>query len=906
MRPHKLTISGFLSYGGEEVIDFDALSSAGGLFLIHGRTGAGKTSILDAISFAIYGVLPGSRKSVAKSYRSDFAKLETPTFVELEMSVKGKRLKIYRKPEYEAPKARGEGTTTRKSELKVLQEVNGDWAPLADTPAEANVEIARLMGMDSSQFFKLILLPQGDFAQFLRSSPKDRGVILEALFSDEVALFAKLMTHFKNQYDGANKVQDASKGAVADEQNSIETTFETLYQDEDYDLDADIPATADAAKAYLELLEAEITAATARFEKAEKDKEKALKVSNEAEAKFNSSAKVLEAKKNLDSAKKALDEWREKNKESVALKVANDKVVSTINATINALEKEITAAEESNSKFNDLIEERKSVTTLTAAQLKAANELKDLQESTKDSLAQIKELKEATTSDANPEAEQEKIKGSVKELKDSLEKITKSDTVKAQIKAFETEVKDLEKKEREAEAAYIEVQNTFDSEAASVLAAKLSDGAPCPVCGSHDHPHPATSHGTVTEEQVKKAQEALRKATKALGEKQGDLKAANEKLGDLGDAAGAKRTDIEKQIADFDKKLSALVNEAKELKTKRDKLKVLEDKQKGDQEKLTALTAKEAAASEALKGANKTVAALLKALKIAEDAEIELLDIAKPTSEISRLKGIEVKYEPLLKALNTATDTVGALDDGSINEIPDHIAAKQAHRDAENLSIEMKEAVERVKALKKQLVAIEKELRKAEKALAEASIDVEKYGKLSLHLNGQTGERVQLVQFYLGHRLQQILTYANLRLQDMTHGQFTLKPNPNRKGAGQNYLSISVFDAWNQGTRDASTLSGGETFTASLALAFGLADVVTNEAGGRSLESLFIDEGFGTLDPEYLEKVMQSLDELRESGRMIGLISHVEEMKQRIPMQLLVTKESGDGAHVKVIENAGI
>jgi exonuclease SbcC len=906
MRPHKLTISGFLSYGGEEVIDFDALSSSGGLFLIHGRTGAGKTSILDAISFAIYGVLPGSRKSVAKSYRSDFAKIDTPTFVELEMSVKGKRLKIYRKPEYEAPKARGEGTTTRKSELKVLQLVNGDWAPLADTPAEANVEIARLMGMDSSQFFKLILLPQGDFAQFLRSSPKDRGVILEALFSDEVALFAKLMTHFKNQYDGANKVQDASKVAVADEQNSIETTFDTLYQDEDYDLDTDIPATADATKAYLELLEAEITAATARFDKAEKDKEKALKASIEAEAKFNSSAKVLEAKKNLDSAKKALDDWREKNKESVALKVANDKVVATINSAISALEKEITAATESNSKFNDLIEERKNVTALTAAQIKAANQLKELQESSKDSLAEIKELKEATTSEANPEAEQEKIKAAVKELNDSLEKITKSDTLRAQIKALEAEVKDLEKKEKDAEAAYIKAQNTFDSEAASVLAAKLSDGAPCPVCGSHDHPHPATSHGTVTKEQVDKAQDVLKKATKALSDKQSDLKVANEKLSDLGDAAGAKRADVEKQIADFDKKLGALVNEASELKKKRDKLKLLEDKQKGDQDKLTDLTAKEATASEALKGANKTVLALLKALKIAEDDEIELIDIAKPTAEIARLKGLETKYEPLLKAFNTATDTVGALDDGSNEEIPDHIAAKQAHRNAENLSIEMKEAVERVKALKNQLVAIEKDLRKAEKALAAASIDVEKYGKLSLHLNGQTGERVQLVQFYLGHRLQQILTYANQRLQEMTHGQFTLKPNPNRKGAGQNYLSISVFDAWNQGTRDASTLSGGETFTASLALAFGLADVVTNEAGGRSLESLFIDEGFGTLDPEYLEKVMQSLDALRESGRMIGLISHVEEMKQRIPMQLLVTKESGDGAHVKVIENAGI
>jgi exonuclease SbcC len=906
MRPHKLTISGFLSYGGEEVIDFDALSSAGGLFLIHGRTGAGKTSILDAISYAIYGVLPGSRKALASTYRSDFASANTPTFVELELTIGGKRISIKRSPDYEIAKEGGTGVKKVKAATKITFLQDGIWVPLADTPSEAGDEVVRLMGMKHAQFFKLILLPQGDFAQFLRSSPRDRGIILESLFRDEVALFSKLMTHFKNQYDGANKVQDASKDAVVDAQNSIHTTFDTLYQDVDYDLDEETPATADAAKAYLALLEAEITAATARFEKAEKDKAQALKIAVEAENKFNGSAKVLEAKKNLDAAKKALDDWREKNKESVALKVANDKVVSTINAAISALEKEITASKESNNKFNDLIEERKNVANLTAAQSKAVSDLEDLKESTKDSLAQIKELKDATSSDANPEAEQEKIKSAVRELNDSLDKVTKSETVKSQIKALETEVKDLEASEKVAEASYIEAQNTFDSEAASVLAAKLSDGAPCPVCGSHDHPHPATSHGTVTKEQVNKAQAAFKKASDSVIQKRSELKAANEKLADLGEAAGVKKADIEKQIADLDKKLNALVNEASELKKKRDKLKVLEDKQKGDQDKLTDLTKKEAVASEALKGAKRTVTSLVKALNIAEDADIELIDISKPTAEIARLQGLESKYEPLLKALNTATDTVGALDDGSNEEIPDHIAAKQAYKDAENVSIAAKETVDRVKALKNQLADIEKTLRSAEESLTAARVDVDKYGKLSLHLNGLTGERVPLVQYYLGHRLQQVLTYANQRLQEMTHGQFTLKPNPNKKGAGQTYLSISVFDAWNQGTRDASTLSGGETFTASLALAFGLADVVTNEVGGRSLESLFIDEGFGTLDPEYLEKVMQSLDALRESGRMIGLISHVEEMKQRIPMQLLVTKESGDGAHVKVIENAGL
>jgi exonuclease SbcC len=137
----------------------------------------------------------------------------------------------------------------------------------------------------------------------------------------------------------------------------------------------------------------------------------------------------------------------------------------------------------------------------------------------------------------------------------------------------------------------------------------------------------------------------------------------------------------------------------------------------------------------------------------------------------------------------------------------------------------------------------------------------------------------------------------------MSHGQFTLQPNHKQGGRGQNYLSISVIDAWNEGVRDATSLSGGESFTASLALAFGLADVVTNESGGKELESLFIDEGFGSLDQDYLRKVMESLYELRESGRMVGLISHVEAMKQDIPMQLLVSKQNSIGTTVQIVEN---
>ena len=902
MRPHKLKISAFLAYGGEEVVDFDELSSAGGLFLIHGRTGAGKTSILDAMSYAIYGQLPGTRKDVARSYRSDFAKDEAITFVELELSVGGKRLKVYRKPDEEFIPQEGGKAKKRKAAVKLVEMIDGAEVQLADGAAEANVELERLMGMKADQFFKLILLPQGDFAQFLRSSSIERAKILNALFKDEVKLFKEIMDHFKRKLEKANESLEEAQHSVDLQQQSIETAFDPLYPDMDYDLENDVPVNAASAKAYLELLLEEINVAQVRLKQSEDEKGAALALSVAAENAFNASAKVRDARSRLESAEKSISDWRATHKDTVALKIKDESVAEFLVVLVRDLERAITVGEESNKKFEDLIQARESVIQSTTKNITAQKKLEVHKAIIAESTEEIKALREKVSKAKNPEAEHERVNSALKDIKATLERVKVSEKLAEEVKTLSGDLAKLLEEEKLKEDEYQDLSHIFDSAQASVIAAKLTKGGACPVCGSTEHPHPAKSEASTTKEKLKKAEDAAKKAGKAVTEKQGELKAKTEKLDEYADVRKLKEKVLEGKLEVIKNELNSLSVQATELVLTQVALKELEGEQIADQSTLLSLTATAATAAQALEGAVKTVATLEKALKLEAGIDIELIDVDKPAKEISRINGLKKVFEPLLANVATANAALGALDDGSKEDIPDHVAAKQDQLAAEARYEVAKETADRLNALQKQLKSIEKLLRGAEKNLEISTAESGKYARLSMHINGQTGERVTLEQFYLGHRLQQILVYANERLQEMTQGQFTLQPNPNKKGAGQNYLAISVFDAWNQGTRDASTLSGGETFTASLALAFGLADVVSGEAGGKTLESLFIDEGFGTLDPTYLEKVMQSLYTLRESGRMVGLISHVEEMKQRIPMQLEVTKESNYGAHVRIFE----
>lgn len=906
MRPHKLTISGFLSYGGSEVVDFDKLASAGGLFLIQGATGAGKTSILDAISFALYGRLPGKRSgATASTYRSDFATIDTPTFVELDVTLRNGRYMIYRSPAYEVPKQRGTGMTPKKSETKIKKWVNGDWQPYTGNAAESGGDLSGLIGLQPEQFFKLILLPQGDFAKFLHSSSKERQTILEDLFSDEIEKFKKLTDHFWDYYNEVKKLDEESARSVHGEIQKINQTFSTVYTGPERDLTLADPNSADLTKAYVSALAKRLDQSKDDVVAAETVKAEALEKEQAATTIYENSSKVIEAKKKFEDAEKALKKWREDNIEALPSKIKDDGLVKEISSQIEKLTAEISTIKSSNEKIDDLLDLRDEVDTKADEVVSAQSGLAAHDASVSTDVDQIKALELIVNSDSNPGQDQAENKLAIKALEDQITLAGNWAKSEKTINGIKAELETLIAARDKAFTEYETAQASFDSAQASLLAEKLADGAPCPVCGSTDHPVPAKKTGAVTKEAVKKALDLSNEAGKKVAGKEGELESEIAKSAEY---TSGKELDAEK-LKDEVKALTAKDGEFKSAidalaKAKSDlqKLKLNQEKQAEARDKLTkALVAAEAA----LKSAKSAVTKAEKALKIEAGADIETVDVTPLETKVKALRKLSENFEPLFDAFKSTESAYKAVATSGAEEVPDIAAAKQAREAAESNLKELSLKLGRIKTLESELKKIEKALRVSEDEQKKAKADVKRYEDIAKYVKGQAGDKITLVSFFLGQRLFQILDAANKRMQTMTRGQFTLQTNHEKKGSGQNYLSIAVFDSWNHGLRDATALSGGETFTASLALAFGLADVVTSEAGGQSLDSLFIDEGFGSLDPDYLQAVMQSLEELRESGRVIGLISHVEEMKQRISMQLLVSKDGTIGTQVKIIENIG-
>jgi len=904
MRPHKLTISGFLSYGGCEEIDFDQLATAGGLFLIHGSTGAGKTSILDAMAFALYGSLPGSRTgSTQKTLRSDFAKPGTKTYVELEITLGSKRLKVIRTPAYLKAKERGEGTTEIKGDTKIAELVDGTWVPFSSTGQEASIELVKMIGLDASQFFKLILLPQGDFAQFLKASSKERQAILEKLFADDASLFIKITQYFKDAFNTAANKSLEAQTELDSLISNLTTTFSTLYGANESDLELENPTNAHSAKSYLTALELHADEVKEKVKAAEENKAKALEVEQIAKTQFENSEKYLTAKGRLEAAELAMSDWLTKNSEYIDNKIKESDLTDYLSALLSTADKEQTAIMAGNEKIEKLLELRQKRDAAQTELSSSEEALVTLRESEATLKSEIDALEKTINEDANPEADLARLDGDIEKQETRIKQFKRYDKLVKEIEKLKTGLSKLITEQANCREASSTAENAYLKAQASVLAESLEEGKPCPVCGSEDHPIIAKSETDASKESVKLAQDALIAASGLVSGRESEIATKEGSLAEFSDFKDLTIANLDTELVNLMEKQVLLSNVISETLRAKSSLKTLNDNLTAATKLSSDAVATKASAEEKLRGIAEDLAKTERSLKISEGSEVEIIDLSDLETQISTLKSLIIQLQKFRDELTGARAASEALNDEDNADVPDLTAAKVNRQAAEVDFADLQATQDRIKKLIDALERLGKDLIKAEASVKKNSESREKYELLSKHISGETGEKVPLVQYFLGHRLQQILVYANQRLQAMSHGQFTLQPNHNQEGRGQTYLSISVVDAWNDGIRDATSLSGGESFTASLALAFGLADVVTNESGGKDLESLFIDEGFGSLDQEYLQKVMESLYELRESGRLIGLISHVEGMKQDIPMQLFVSKQNTIGTTVKIVEN---
>ena len=892
MRPHKLTISGFLAYGGVAEIDFDKLYESG-LFLVYGETGAGKTSIFDAMAYALYGKVPGSRSADKnETYRSLHAAPETPTFVELDATVGGKRLLIRRNPDYTRPKKKGDGVAKESAKTQVMVWKDNSWQPLESQHGSAEAEIQNWIRLKPDQFFKLVLLPQGDFAAFLKSKGKERSEILMNLF--DVKTYLGIQTWFKDQAASLN-------GLVEDaviEIDKVISKISQVIQDESIEY-SDSEKLAAAIAHFTQLVPG--------LEKEVKNLKKLSDLANEAfllaEEKRKEQKNLLEAREAKNSLDKKWDAFRLKINELVPKDTDDAKVKELISTKRDGLYGELKTLE-STIQDIDSLESQRAKLKANEKELVAAKETVSENETQLNlKKAELPALDASRSKLAEVTANLEKVKSDLLKTEDLKKFFTKLEAAQKLVDQIQEKLESAKNAEELADEELSDAYKTQVALQSSELAKALLPGHACPVCGSVEHPSPKTPDEGIERPDIPKiekkraaAQASRTKIESEISEPKAELLAAQNAIRESGLASIEQvesMVNSQKSAVDqAQKAVSAAKTAQVDFDALAKQISTLESEiaskngQIGELEKAIPLTSSE-------------VAKMEKKLKIKPGESISKPDLSEIESKLESLDSLLIEIDTLLNDLSAKSAVLEKLEKdftGNIDEEID-LDSLKSKKDTSFKAWESQNQVLVDTASKiSELTKLERELKKEEVNLKGRKDALDRHLKISMYMTGDKSPRIPLINYYLSAKLQQVLQQANVRLREITSNRYTLYNKPNKEGRGQQSLSVEVHDSWNGERRSTDSLSGGEMFVCSLALALGLADS-TNQ--GAMLESLFIDEGFGTLDQNYLNNVMDSLDRLRSSqGRLVGLVSHVTELRSRIPTRIYVKKGERAGSTI--------
>ncbi|MFW2513678.1 AAA family ATPase [Demequina sp. SO4-13] len=1003
MKVNKLSIEGFGPYLLRQTIDFAVFDDD--IFVITGKTGAGKSTILDAIVFALFDKVP-RYEGASTSVRSDFCTDEDPTVVTLEFESGGQRYKVRRSPEFQRPKRRGEGLTTQKAEATLWVERDGDWDALAVRPVEAGHLIKDILGLTADQFLQVILLAQGRFQKFLESKPDERREVLRSLFG--TGRFAALERHVREvAKERSREVETADAGLaelVARAASEAGAAPEAGAEPEAglaapglAERDQWLAATADAlAEVALESSRKRITAgamadAAARALVAAKEvaeSQARLAQARETVAELESRAEDHEVnRKRLDEATRAkpvaapvrsmeraeAELEKARAARDAAVEGAQSAAVAEVAWPQSASALPEATEEQLSARVSELAGEIGALSTALEQEL-ALPRLREEAEAAELAVAAAVEERDAVQQDIDSlphvarelRAARDRAAASAARVED-LEQahLRAEESAQAHERAVELASElELAVKERDAalaahaaatEAYNDVVQRRLRSQAAH-LARELEDGEPCPVCGAAEHPAPAEpSEDHVTDDEVDAARSAeteagdeLKGAKDAVAGVESNLAVVRAKAGD-GDADAA--------TARVEAALEQL-EAARAAATERDRLSEelagLDEREAALKESLAAKVAALDAARAALTQAKAAVNAARTSVKKgraayesvgarARDLERAKELVAAVASAVGGLAEAQAAAANAKAALAEALaesgfETVDAASDAMVPEAELVLLreAVKAHDNdlagaravVKNLSSEdLPEVTVDVEALSTSAAETAQARDDAVAAEAAAVSRSERFAALraeyqdraessqqaraardvaltladSLEGSPPNDRRIRLESFVLASKLERIVAAANTRLQVMSNGQYRLEHDDDKQYRNtQAGLGLKIADSHTGISRSTNSLSGGETFLASLSLALGLAETVTAEAGGIRLSTLFIDEGFGSLDGDTLEVAMSTLDELRSGGRTIGLISHVEAMKEQIPAKLEVERLPDGSSRVLV------
>ncbi len=1008
MRLHNLSVTAFGPFADRQQVDFDALAD-GGLFLFHGPTGAGKTSILDAVCFALYGQVPGARAQ-AGALHSDHAAPGVGPQVTLELTVRGRRLLISRSPQWQRPKRRGTGTTTEQARVLVQERDGESWRAVSTRLDEAGQLLGRLIGLSMAQFCQVVLLPQGQFAEFLRADADRRRDLLASLF--DTGRFAAVEAWL------VDRRRDATR-ALAEHDERIQHVLARVAEavdlpgmpEEDAAPGGDgVTAAPDAegvrratcwvsaltATARVDMpstVSAERTAAarrdSARISLGQAERLAAAQARVVAlrarEADLNAAAPAaLAVVTELDGARRAapvapLVAVTARLEEALATAIGQAETctfalrpalpdlfdlsrpdrlgpdplpaerlptlvrhVGDVRAEISRLG-HLAADESEASQLTDVISGLEREVVALDAQTRDLNRWFDTAQRARERLEQRVQAAR-TAFVALPGAV-----GARESAERRLASARRRDELDRVLPDLQDQLRQQVDAAQQAKERWLDLRARRLGGMAAELAAGLVDGDGCPVCGSDLHPAPAAARDdAVSQDAEAAAQAAVEAADRLRGDAERAALAADAERRSEVAALGAElstESAIAARAAAQAKHAALLVSagglpaaeaQLADYFTEADRRAESRLKLASDAERLRERTASShrrlselATRLGAARGDDPTIQArAVRLTRLADDGEslvgalteagrlraeletaVTQAEQAAVTGGLPGLDGVRglVRDESRIDELDalrsrrqseaaTVDEMLGdpELVDAGTAEPADVAAHRRELADAEaehEAALGARDRARgRLRALARLDAALD-ELVAQRLPLAQAHRLVDHLSRLAEGKSADNRLRMSLSAYVLAARLEQVAVAASARLTRMSSGRYTLVHTAEAgRGRGRGGLHLRVLDAWTGAERDPATLSGGESFAASLALALGLADVVTAEAGGSLLETLFVDEGFGGLDEDTLDEVMGVLDELREGGRVVGIVSHVADLRARIPAQLRVVK----------------
>ncbi len=918
MRPLKITMSAFGPYAGEVTLDMQKLGKSG-IYLITGDTGAGKTTVFDAISYALYGEASGNYRENT-TLRSKYASADTPTFVELEFEYNNEIYKINRNPEYPRPNKRGEGFTKQSANAELVMP---DGSVITKIK-EVSAKVEEIIGINKNQFSQIAMIAQGDFRKLLNCETNERSKIFRKIFKTEP--YHNIEIKLSSLFNELKRNREKEKSGIEQYINQLKCNEnDTLSIELERAKSGDV-LIEDVIKLAGEIINKD----TLEYTKTQKN----IESINEEIEKINSNIKLYEnqeaTKKAYAKASAKLEELKTKRNEcekAYKSAEAQRERLDDLTRKINLINSKMPKYDELKSLENSLKEKKQSFEKSNNSLKLKQQEITSLEKEIDEKSKALEEVKGADLLVQKLTVQKEEINKKAEALKELKTEIDRCKTEQKNLKNAQSFAKSALDEYGALENEYNQIYIAFFNEQAGIIADELKDGEPCPVCGSTSHPNLARkSENAPSQADVESAQNLVKKAQEKANKARDTASALKSKFDEI--AANVKSaakklfgTD-DNVFDDYNSNINALKKEydciLALLKTANEKLNLykkldkeipkIQEKQKSLSDEISTLNTQKASDEAFISENTKRVTSIKSELDFesADLAKDKLKEFTNLSSDIKNaieksknaFDDIKSKYDTqkgTKASLENALKEFKEIDLASLNE--KSLKLNEYKKDVDETA---KSLYSRIENNKSRVDDISKK-RDILKGYDDKYVWLK---ALSETANGDISgkEKITLETFVQMTYFDSIIRKANIRLLTMSDGQYELVRRSDAETLKKNEgLALDVIDHFNASTRSVSTLSGGESFMASLCLALGLSDEIQSSNGGIKLDTMFVDEGFGSLDGEALDRALSALTSLSQGNRLVGIISHVDALCDRIDNKIVITKDRTIGSNAQII-----